>query len=186
MKRRLERAPETPGDARRHPEDGWRLAEPMPLSARAEALLLHVARALLPPPPAPRGDEIEARVVRHARVMFQYMPPHTAKGVVGALFALDAMPVLTFGGRRRLSQMSPEEASGAIQRIADSPLLPVRMLALAPKGIILSAYFDQPEVHAAVGYEAEPFFRERIALRQRLLRGEAARDEDLIPYPEPR
>jgi hypothetical protein len=45
----------------------------------------------------------------------------------------------------------------------------LRTLVLAVRGVILSAYFDQNEVHRAIGYSPLPFLTRRMALRRRLL-----------------
>ena len=46
----------------------------------------------------------------------------------------------------------------------------LRMLVVALRGVTLSAYFDQEEVHQAMQYAPVPFMRERIVRRQSLLR----------------
>jgi hypothetical protein len=40
---------------------------------------------------------------------------------------------------------------------------------LAPKACILSTYFDQDEVHRALGYDPKAFMRERVERRRALL-----------------
>ena len=47
---------------------------------------------------------------------------------------------------------------------------------LAPKAVILSTYYDQDEVHAALDYAPRSFIRERVAHRDNLLK-QVAREE---------
>jgi hypothetical protein len=167
-------SPEATGDPQRHPDDGFRLAEPYPMSERSLRVLQALADAILPPPPAPRGPAIDERVIRHVRVLLQYMPRITAFGFVLLLHLLNLAPVWRLAHVRPLTRLSVAEASAVLHGIAISRILPVRMLMLGPKGVLLSGYFDQDEVHAALGYEPLGFFRDRIALRARLVAGEGA------------
>jgi hypothetical protein len=54
-----------------------------------------------------------------------------------------------------------------------SRVLFIRISMLGPKGVLLSGYFDQDEVHEALDYEPLGFFRDRIALRKERLASES-------------
>jgi hypothetical protein len=56
----------------------------------------------------------------------------------------------------------------------------LRTLVFVVRGLILSVYFDQSEVHRALGYDPEAFMNGRIALRRRLLQGQTASAGDGI------
>jgi hypothetical protein len=153
----------------RHPQDGWCLADPAPLSRGSERALRSVVNALLPPPPAPRPADIEARIERQVRCMMQYMPPPLKLGFVLLMRLLAWSPVWRFHSMNRLSSLPHEEASHVLAGIATSRLMPLRLMMLAPKAITLSAYFDQDEVHAVLDYEPRSFIRERTLRRNELL-----------------
>lgn len=157
----------------RHPQDGWCLADPAPLSRASERALRSVVNALLPPPPAPRPADIEARVERQVRIMMQYMPPPLKLGFTLLMRLLAWSPVWRFHSLHRLSGLPHAEASQVLAGIATSRLLPLRLMMLAPKAITLSAYFDQDEVHAMLDYEPRSFIRERTERRNELLAEEA-------------
>jgi hypothetical protein len=161
----------------RHPQDGWTLADPAPLSRASERALHHLVWALLPPPPAPRPADIEARVERQVRCMMQYMPATLRFGFVLLLRLLNLSPLWRFRALKRLGGLSQEQASDVLTGIATSRLMPLRLLMLAPKAIVLSAYFDQDEVHAALDYEPRAFIRERTLERQEWLAREGEAQE---------
>ncbi|MFT3926136.1 MAG: hypothetical protein QM778_26565 [Myxococcales bacterium] len=172
MMAHVDRQPSPPPVARtveRHPQDGWCLADPAPLSAASERALKSVVWALLPPPPAPRPADIEARVERQVRCMMQYMPPALRLGFVLLVRLLAWAPVWRFHAFKRLSSLPQAEASRVLAGIALSRVLPLRMMMLAPKAIVLSAYFDQDEVHAVLDYEPRAFIRERNLRREEIL-----------------
>ncbi len=153
----------------RHPQDGWCLADPVPLSRASERALQTVVWALLPPAPAPRPADIEARVARQVRRMMQYMPAALRLGFVLLLHALFWSPIWRFRALSRLSKLTHTEASYTLACVAQSRLMPLRLMMLAPKAIVLSAYFDQDEIHAALDYEPRAFIRERTERRMALL-----------------
>ncbi len=161
--------PDATGEPTRHPDDGFRLAVPYPMSARTLRVLGALVDALLPPPPAPRSEAIDAQVILHVRVLLQYMPRITAFGFVLLLHLLNFAPLWRFRHLRTLTRLSVAEASAVLQGLTVSRALVVRMMMLGPKGIVLSGYFDQDEVHAALEYEPLGFFRERIARRKAIL-----------------
>ena len=180
VRKRLSIAADEPGPVDRHHDDGWRQADPIPMGRSTERVTRAMIRALLPPPPAPTTADMEDVVYRHLRVMLRYMPPFAATGFVLLLHLLDWSPLWRFQSLRRLSSLPRERAAAVLKGIAESRLLPLRMMMIGPKGLILSTYFDQDAVNRHLGWEARDFTRQRIALRQRLLAGEAARPEDHI------
>ncbi len=157
----------------RHPDDGWCLADPAPLSRASERALSALVWALLPPPPAPRPADIEARVARQVRIMMQYMPGALRLGFVLLLHLLYWSPIWRCKAFSRLDKLSQAEASDTLSGIAMSRVLPIRLTMLAPKAIVLSAYFDQDEVHQVLDYEPRAFIRERTERRAALLKEQA-------------
>lgn len=161
----------------RHPQDGWCLADPAQLSRGSERAVRGVVWALLPPAPAPRPQDIEERVTRQVRCMMQYMPPALRLGFVVLMRALFWAPLWRLRGFGPLSRLSQREASKTLASVAQSRFFPLRLMMLAPKAIVLSAYFDQDEIHAALDYEPRAFIRERIERRAELLLELADPDE---------
>lgn len=153
----------------RHPDDGWRLAEPLPMSAASERALEGVVRALLPPRPAPRTLELDRRVTTHVRRMLRYMLPPLALGFVLLIRLLDLAPLWRFQAFSRLSKLEPAEGSKILQGIATSRFMLLRLMMLGPKAVVLSTYFDQDECHAVLDYEPKGFLRERIQRREVLV-----------------
>ena len=139
------------------------------MSARTLRVLGALSEAILPPPPAPRSAAIDARVITHVRVLLQYMPRITAFGFVLLLHLLNFAPIWRLRHLRPLTRLSAAEGSAVLHGIAVSRVLFIRILMLGPKGVLLSGYFDQDEVHGALDYEPLGFFRDRIALRRERL-----------------
>jgi hypothetical protein len=160
----------------RHPNDGWRLCEPMKVSPASERALAGLVRALLPPPPAPRSLELDARVAQHVRVMLMYMPPTMRLGFLAIVRLLEWSPVWRFAALSRLSSLEPERGSKVLQGLTTSTFMLFRLLMLAPKAVVLSTYFDTDEAHRVLGYEPKGFLRERIVRREQLVAEETARE----------
>jgi len=76
--------------------------------------------------------------------------------------------------------MERAEASKFADELGTSPGRAMRLLLLGVKGIILSAYFDQDEVHRVLGYDPIPFMESRVGLRRRLLAGERPTVQDRV------
>jgi hypothetical protein len=158
----------------RHPNDGWRLCEPLTVSPATERALHGLVRALLPPPPAPRSPELDAHVARHVRVMLMYMPPTMRLGFLLIVRLLELAPIWRFAAFSRLSSLDPARGSKILQGLTTSSFMLFRLLMLAPKAVVLSTYFDTDEAHRALGYEPKGFLRERIARREQLVAEEQA------------
>lgn len=173
-----------PGKALRHPDDGYPIAPPYPVGPATEHAIRSVMRILLPESDAPRSPELDDRVYRQMLVSLQYMSASTAKGILSVFHLLEWIPITRFGRPSRLSKLSREEGSAIFRAIESSPLLPVRLLLLAPKALIFSSYFDQPEVHEALNYHPRKFTLDRIALRERIVNEGDASEEDEIHHTE--
>lgn len=164
----------------RHPDDGWQLADPFPMDGASRRALRGILRALCPPPPAPSPPDLEDRLELHVRRLLRYMPLPIALGFFLAIHLLDWSPVWRGVALRRVQHLDKARAERLLTDIGMSPSPLVRVLILAARGVALSVYFDQDEVHEAIGYRPVPFLVERIAVRRRLLAGEAPRPEDAV------
>jgi hypothetical protein len=154
----------------RHPKDGWRPADPYQMSERVREGLRALVRVLVPPPPAPQTADIVDRCELYVRRFMAHMHPLAARGMWLCIVLLDWAPRLMFASLRRLRNLDRERASAILNRMAESRHNLVRSILLGVRALVLSAYFDQDEVHRALHYSPVPFIRQRVKLRQRLLR----------------
>lgn len=162
----------------RHPEDGFEMADPYPMSARAQRALLGQVRVICPSDSV-AGDHAEA-IALHVRRVLRYMHPLTALGFVVTVHLLAWSPLWRFAGLTTLHRLPRERASAILDGMAHSRVAGIRMLVVALRGVVLSTYFDQARVHEALGYEPVPFLAERVALRGRILAGEEPTASDAI------
>ncbi len=167
----------------RHPDDGWVLADPMPMGEGTRRALRAMIRAVCPPEPAPQLPDLEDRIEVSVRRMLPYMPPLMGRGFAVAVHLLDWAPVWRLAAPRRMRSLPPERVLDVLNGMSHSRLLPLRQLSMVVRAAVLSAYFDQREVHDAMGFVPQPFMRERVRLRRRLAEGEIPGEGDLIgPY----
>jgi len=153
----------------RHPDDGFILANPYPLGSRTRRALFALIAAFCPPAPAPGGPDIAERVADHVRRFMAYMPPLSARALWLCILILDFSPLFLFRAASRLQKLPTARASALLTDMVGGRLAFMRTIVVAVRGLVLSAYFDQDEVHRAIGYEPIPFLTERIARRQQLL-----------------
>ncbi len=153
----------------RHPRDGWTRARPFPLGRRGRRIFRAVMRAVCPPAPAPHGPELERRVELGVRRFMAYMPRISARGLLVLFIFLSWAPRLMLVSFAKLEQLDRTVAARVICRLAHSRFALLRHLMAGIRGMILSAYFDQEEVHRAMGYTPVPFMKSRIRLRERML-----------------
>jgi hypothetical protein len=154
---------------KRHPDDGWVLADPYPMRLSTRRALRGLIRALCPPPPGPQLPDLEERLELHVRRMLMYMVPVVALGFVLSVHLLDWSPIWRLRGASRIQRLPREDAEHAIAALVVSPSTVARTLILGVRALVLSTFYDQDEAHRAMGYEPVPFLTERVALRGRLL-----------------
>ena len=161
--------------------DGWQIADPLPMGRAGRRAFQGLIRAVLPPAPAPRSAELVERIELQARRLLRYMPRTVQVLLPLAIRALEWVPRLLLVSARRLSGLTPSVANELLERFAGLAV-PFRELVWALRGIILSIYFDQDEVHAEMRYAPSTWMRSRIALRERLRSGgEAAAADRVVP-----
>jgi hypothetical protein len=154
----------------RHPDDAWRLADPYPMGEAARRAFRGLIRAVCPPAPAPASPEIFDRVELYVRRFMRYMHPVAARGLWLAILLVDWAPRLLFLSWQRLQGLDRERAARILTKLVHSRFNVLRTVLVGVRGAILSAYFDQDEVHRALGYKPIPFLRDRLLLRRQLLR----------------
>jgi hypothetical protein len=153
----------------RHPDDGWQNAEPYPMGSLARTSFRALIRAVCPPSPAPQLPDLVDRIEMHVRGLMRYMNPLAARALWLAIFVLDWAPRFSFWSWHRLQGLDPGEGARFLSSLGTSKVQLFRTLLIGMRGAILSAYFDQDEVHRALGYSPRPFITERVELRTKLL-----------------
>jgi hypothetical protein len=164
----------------RHPDDDWVMGDLYPLRPFTRRALNGLTRAMCPPPPAPQLTDLEERVTLQVQRMLRYMNPFVAFGFCVAVIALDWSPIWRLASWRRAQSLEAGRAASIVEELGWSKLPALRLLVLGVRGLILSVYFDQDEVHRAMGYAPAPFIEQRIQLRRRLLRGGAPVASDML------
>lgn len=178
LKRDLSPVVPEPGKLARHPDDNFRLADPYPMGRASLRVLRALIMALCPPRPAPSSEALLGRVEVGARRFMRYMHPVVARGLVVGLFIIDFLPLFTLKSVCRLHRLDHERARSFVYRIARSRIRPLAALLGAIRSLVLSLYFDQTEVHDAIGYYPLQFQRHKVARRLELLDGPATAAAD--------
>jgi hypothetical protein len=85
------------------------------------------------------------------------------------LVVLDWLPLATFASTARLHKIGVQRASNLLSRWSRSRFKALRLLIQGVRGVVMSVYFDQSEVHVAMRYEPTPFMRERVRVRHKII-----------------
>ncbi len=155
---------------------------PYPMGGLLRAALRGLIRASWPLSAGPKIPGIVDRVEHQVRMLMVYMSPWSAKGLCVVFLLLNYSQVWLLKGLRPLHALKRERAVAALKGLCHVRVLALRQLIIAIRATIITAYYDQPEVHFALGYHPHPWVRERLALRRRLMAGEQARPEDSVPF----
>jgi hypothetical protein len=105
-----------PPRLKRHPDDGWKLADPYPMSTRLLVRFRALIQAICPPPPAPWSPEIARRVELYVRSFMRYMHPIVAFAMCLSIAVLDWAPRLLFISTRRLHRLALRLGSACCAR----------------------------------------------------------------------
>ena len=168
----------------RRSTDGWKRAAPYPMGRYVRRVFRFLVECMMPPPPAPNSKELVDEVENVVRSWMPYMLPLSARGLSLSILLLDLAPIFLFVAPRRLHKMRPERASALLSEMVHGRFAFLRLLVVALRGVVMSAYFDQEEVHRAISYRPVAFMRERIALRAGLLEEEPSRLSLQPPLPK--
>jgi hypothetical protein len=162
----------------RHPGDGWILADPYPVRDTTRRALRGLIRIVCPP--VPHLEDLEDRIEIHVRRMLRYMLPVVAFGFVVSVHALDWAPLWRGVAFRRLQRLDRDRAEQLLTQMGESRSGIVRAMILGVRGLVLSTFFDQDEVHRAMDWHPLPFLVERMELRERLLAGASPTVQDSV------
>ncbi|MGB0590491.1 MAG: hypothetical protein ACPGU1_12515 [Myxococcota bacterium] len=158
---------------------------PYPMSGPVRRALRAVIRASCPLESGPRVPQIVDKVEHQVRMLMQYMAPLTARGLCLVFLLVDWSQLWCLRGWRPLHRLSRRQSVKVVGALCRVRFQAVRQLMMAVRATVIAAYYDQPEVHFALGYHPRPWIRERLALRRRLMAGREATVEDQIPYAPP-
>ncbi len=172
--------PDDPEAFARQTQDDWRMADVYPMGKSSLIAFKALIKALCPPAPAPQLPDLEERVSGGVRRIMPYMSVVAAKAFIVVVKILDWSPLWRFKSFRRLRSLPPERASAILEGIGNSRIHLFRQLMVIARGAVLSTYFDQDEVHEALGYKPRAWLKDRLRLRNRLVAGQQARADDRI------
>ena len=116
---------------------------------RREAILLALARTILPP----QFDE-NATLIRIYAVL-DAMPRESQADVDQAIGLFDhpLAGLLTIGSLRRFAHSSPALQQRRLRAFQRSSLTPLRTIFLALQRVVASAYYADPQIQRGVGYD---------------------------------
>jgi hypothetical protein len=181
QQRRVKGAALEAGQLKRHPEDEWKLIDPWRLSGYARQSFRHLIRLFCPSNGPKLDEDMIDRIEQGAMRVVASMQPLMSRGFGLLPVVLELAPLWLLKEVRPLHQLEREQATEIIEQIAHSNFMPFRSLIFAMRAVIFLAYFDQDEVHAAIGYDPISFMKQRIALRRRLLDGSTPTPDDMLP-----
>lgn len=162
-----------------------RTPPPYPMSGPVRRALRAVIRASCPLESGPKVPKIVDKVEHQVRMLMQYMAPLTARGLCLVFLLVNWSQLWRLRGVRPLHRLTRSESVQVVGTLCRMRFQAGRQLMLAVRGTVVAAYYDQPEVHFALGYHPRPWIRERLALRRRLMAGRPATAEDQIPFGPP-
>lgn len=162
-----------------------RTPAPYPMGRLVRQALRGVIRAACPLDSGPKIPQIVDRVELQVRTLMQYMAPVTAWGLCLVFLLVDWSQVWRLKSLRPLHSLPRKAAVRAAKALSGMRSRAAHELMLAVRGTVVAAYYDQPEVHFALGYHPKPWIRNRLALRRRLMAGKPATQDDLIPFAPP-
>ena len=158
---------------------------PYSMSAPVRRALRAVIRASCPLESGPKIPQIVDKVERQVRTLMIYMAPMTARGLCLVFLLVNYSQLWRLRGLRPLHRLTRPQAVACFRDLCHVKLPAVRQLTLAIRATVIASYYDQPEVHFALGYHPRAWVRERLALRRRLIAGQEAQAEDIIPFTPP-
>lgn len=167
---------------KRHPDDQWKLATPWWMSKGSSRSLRNLIR-LICPEAGPDLSILEDPIEMNVRRMMMFMHPVMGRGLWMLPAMLDLAPIWRLKSLRRLHRLEPKVARKILHGIDHSRIPLISAIMMGIKAAVLTAYFDQDEVHRDLDYNHLSFLKERIALRKKILKGFApGKKEMLSPF----
>ncbi len=153
-------------------DNNWTLADPFWLPGMVRGPLRGLIRVVCPLKAGPQVPDLVDRIEQQTRVHMAYMNPFVAIGLCLIFVLMNLSPLWRLRSWRTLASLSVTDRQRAVAILADlqrSHSFLLLQMMLAVRGTLLTAYYDQPEVHNALGYHPIPWIRDRIAHRRQLV-----------------
>src|SRR5687768_2011203 len=100
-------------------------------------------------PTEPKLPDLEDRLELQIRRMLQYMTPIIATGFVIAVHVVDWAPLWRAQASRRIQHLPAARGADILTSMGRGRFALFRTMILGIRGIVLSSFYDQDEVHAA-------------------------------------
>lgn len=148
--------------------DSWNLGR------TSRAIIASLAKTVLPTEGRDRAT-IDY-VVRFVDDFVPFMPALMRVGFPWGLLLLQWGTFVTMVAAKPFTLVSARVRESYLHRWAKSPFALFRALAQGVRGLILSAYYEQPKVYEALGYDPKAYLEECRARRAVLVAAEGEGD----------
>lgn len=145
------------------------------LGKTSRAIVASLAGAVLPK----EGQDKETidHVVKHVDGFVPFMPTLMRIGFPIGLLLIQWGTLVTLFALKPFTLLGDRVSQRYLRRWAESPFALFRALAQGVRGLILSAYYAQPDVYRTLGYKPEEYIEQCKAQRALLMKEHG--DEDL-------
>lgn len=146
-----------------------------------------IARALVDAM-VPRWPDFEREltddVLEEVEMLVRQMPLHNQAGISLMLYALEfAGGPLALDGLRPLSALDRAAAVERLERIADHPIAPVRLMPMLLGTLISFSAYSRPDVEEFLGVPRRKWREDRRRLRDALVQIDGGRKAPRTPTP---
>lgn len=143
---------------------------PFHLPKRAQVILLALMRALIHEPEDLVVHDRDAEFLRRCEILLREFPWLTRRGFLVVLYLFDLLVPFFCFSFLRFIHLKLTTQKKYIQRWQHSQFHFIRETFKTLRGLVMMTYFSHKDVWAYVGYFPEEHVKERIKLRQRLLK----------------
>ncbi|MBU0505545.1 MAG: hypothetical protein ABII18_11175 [bacterium] len=146
-------------------------AKPYQIPKRAAQIILAISRALVFEPEDLNIPNRDEALLQRCRSILQELPVMYRMGFVMGIYLFDLCAFLFGCGFKRFISLSYEKQCQYLDKCLTNKMFTVRNIMSGMRGLIMICYFSMPEVSAYIGYNPNKHVKERLALREKLLKG---------------